>query len=260
MHEHDTITPAPHLTNPTPISRFQAPHANIKPGSNLITAGMYEMGSDQLRQAIAAYKPAVEYAQVPMPAMIYELDANNSILNLSPSDANGLDLGCTNLHNSARRGYSALLELLLKLKSTDIELKDETGVTALATAVAEEQLDCVQLLLKYGANPNTVGPCGFSIRHLDPLVTLAARRSAEVLRSLLEAGADPNVRTHNNNTALMYAAQDGQVDCLTILLATGVVEVNVVNDDGDTALNCAASEGQVESTKICWRGATWIEG
>ncbi|ESO95765.1 hypothetical protein LOTGIDRAFT_66582, partial [Lottia gigantea] len=50
---------------------------------------------------------------------------------------------------------STILQLLLEVKS-DIEHFNRFGLTALQEAVAEGNISCVEALLKYGADPNTV--------------------------------------------------------------------------------------------------------
>ena len=178
------------------------------------------------------------------------------------ADAEGIlqgDFGTTVLHETARRGHYVLLELLLNQRGIEVEAKNEKGVTALAAAVECENLPCVQVLLKHGADPNAAGICCCPVRHLDPLVLVAARGwgdregSADVLRSLIDAGGDPNAKNHHNDTPLMCAAQQGRVECLKALLDTGVIEVNAVDDDGDTALNCAVFGSQAEATRLLLR-------
>ena len=47
---------------------------------------------------------------------------------------------------------------------------------------------------------------------------------------LLAAGYDPNMTDSRNRTPLFYAAKQGHVDVVRVLLATGKVDVNVAND------------------------------
>ena len=54
--------------------------------------------------------------------------------------------------------------------------------------------------------------------------------------SALGQGADPNVCNKGGNTALMLAARWAQVDMLKALLDAGA-DVNLTNSDGDTTLS-----------------------
>lgn len=168
-----------------------------------------------------------------------------------PAISSSLDLTNVELHRPARSGYTALLSLLLQQENIDVEEKNAKGISPLAAAVYEEQFGCVQLLLKHGADPHSLGPCACPKKHFDPLVVVAARDStAEILLCLVEYGADPNVQNHHNNNALMWAAEQGKVDCVAALLGLTGIELNAVDDDGDTALICAANVGRFEITRM----------
>jgi ankyrin repeat protein len=63
---------------------------------------------------------------------------------------------------------------------------------------------------------------------------------AWVVRILLEAGADPNIRDDDGNTALIDAAQGSNV---VLVLLQGGANINAQNKAGQTALiNCANPE------------------
>jgi ankyrin repeat protein len=57
---------------------------------------------------------------------------------------------------------------------------------------------------------------------------------------LLEAGAEVNARCHAGKTALMYASY-GEIDLVGALLAAGA-DPDIRNNDGETALNMAVNE------------------
>ena len=63
-------------------------------------------------------------------------------------DENGLGL----IHWAADHGNSEILEIILKQKNININLKDSDGQTALLYASSCEHSDCVKLLLKYNAD------------------------------------------------------------------------------------------------------------
>jgi hypothetical protein len=69
-----------------------------------------------------------------------------------------------------------------------------------------------------GANPNL----GAGRVHICRLVcTYYTRRSPNIIRVLLDYGADPNYKDENGETAAMYAVANGHLDCLRILADGG---------------------------------------
>ena len=101
--------------------------------------------------------------------------------------------------------------------------------TALLAASRNKHENCVHLLIDSGANVN----------HKDsdretPLTPAIHRDSVNVLRLLLDAGADPHNAPHSSPnsgfTPLMVAAYLGHKDCLEILIKEGV-DVNKIHDD-----------------------------
>jgi hypothetical protein len=75
-----------------------------------------------------------------------------------------------------------------------------------------------------------------------PLTWASSRGHTEVVRLLLEAGADVNVTANDGQTALMRAADYGHVEVLQLLLAAGA-DVNVKSVNGITALRFATLKG-----------------
>jgi ankyrin repeat protein/mono/diheme cytochrome c family protein len=71
-----------------------------------------------------------------------------------------------------------------------------------------------------------------------PLVDAALYGDAEDVRRLLEAGADPNLRSAGNTTALMFAVDDA--DKTRLLLEHGA-DPNARSDEGQTALMIAVA-------------------
>ena len=97
-----------------------------------------------------------------------------------------------------------------------IEEPDEVHGTPLIAAILDEQHEIVRLLLELGANPN--GP-----DHSDwdtPLTTAAMNRDVEAVQLLLGHGADPN-HIHNDGIPLMMAVGDNDLKIAKLLLEAG---------------------------------------
>lgn len=88
-------------------------------------------------------------------------------------------------------------------------------VQALFSAIESDKPEIVELFLKAGAQVNNIPG-----RSLTPLVA-ASDKTGLILPMLLAAGADVNGQTGTGETALMRAAQQGNVPNVKLLLSAG---------------------------------------
>src|SRR6185436_12155266 len=113
------------------------------------------------------------------------------------------------------------------------------GNTPLASAVSRGQVDVVKFLLECGANPNRTHGEGslLSGACLEGMVT--------VIEVLLAGGANPNVANEDGVTPLMDAAQAGKNRCAAIasLLIAAGADLNARMSDGRFPLQWHATEG-----------------
>jgi ankyrin repeat protein len=120
---------------------------------------------------------------------------------------------------------------------------DEGGEkTALIAAIASGHVEIVKTLLNAGAevNPKTW--------YDDiPLVFAAQKGQAEIVRALIDAGANFNLGF--DFTPLYEAATEGHSEVVKILIEAGA-DVNQTDEDGHTALMAAAYEGHLEVVKL----------
>jgi len=70
------------------------------------------------------------------------------------------------------------------------------------------------------------------------IIAAAAGSDSCIVKSLLQAGADPNHRNESGQTPLMFASRNGQVDIVKVLLAGGAAP-DVKSRIGDTAISLA---------------------
>ena len=100
------------------------------------------------------------------------------------------------------------------------------------TAVKDGNLTSMQKLLSGGADPNARDEIG------EPILLLGAYNgNTEVVKLLLEKGADVNVkRADDGTTALWIASYEGKTEVVKLLLEKGA-DVNVKDKDGVTAVS-----------------------
>lgn len=121
-------------------------------------------------------------------------------LNVNPNVT--LDGGSTPLHNACRGGALAAAKALLdlgadtNLRYTDLSTSGEVEVFRTVLMYAGSAA-VVELLLKYGADPNQKDAAGYT-----PLMQAAKRRDLEAIELLLSAGANPLARAqlHDGNS------------------------------------------------------------
>ena len=114
------------------------------------------------------------------------------------------------------------------------------GQTALMWAAAEGHSDVVKLLIDKGADVKAVSKSGFTA-----LVFAAVKNDAASVRSLLAAGADPNYALPDGTKALTVAASYHS-GAAAAALADGGADPNVADRSGNTPLHIAAQAGDVK--------------
>jgi len=128
---------------------------------------------------------------------------------------------------------------------------DPNGDTPLIRAVAGGDVEMVRLLLGAGANPNAAGLlAGFT-------PVMISLEKPEILRELIAAGADVNLRTErmkgmktvSGGTALHLAAAVTNIEATRILLEAGA-EVEARDENGLAPLDLALKRGLPTETSV----------
>ena len=199
-----------------------------------------------------------------------------SVVNSWPCPANARTRqGLTPLFWATRGGNAAAVERLLRngaetqvVGSVEMTSGWSTGFsegTPLHVAAEAGRGDIVELLVRWGADPNAKSPLG------TPLDFAICARRTPVLRMLLEAGATPgdgtirgvpplgrtqdlaallldlgakvDRRDTQGRTSLHWAALTGEKQYLEFLLEKGA-DINAPDGEGDTPLHVAARHGR----------------
>ncbi|CAK8998212.1 Ankyrin-2 (ANK-2) (Ankyrin-B) (Brain ankyrin) (Non-erythroid ankyrin) [Durusdinium trenchii] len=185
--------------------------------------------------------------------------------------------GRTALHFAAREGHMEIVKELLAAGATK-DVQDNEGHTVLHSAAKEGHAEIVKELLAAGATKEIQDNNGKTAADLawkegeteivelleDPAETLArwtVLKAAEkgrldVLKALLEQGADKDLKDDEGKTALYWAVQKDSMQMVQALLATGAAK-DIQTNLGHTALHRAAKKGHVEIVKeLLAAGAT----
>ena len=163
-------------------------------------------------------------------------------------------------------GKASRLSSLVK-ECDDLDSRDEHGRTALYSAIVHNQYDCVEILLKLGANVKEGGrqaqelyytevqssaatvPCaGANARRFnDPVGSVfhvaCVVGNLEILTLLLHHEGYADEKDGDGFTALMEAAQHGHAAIVDLLIGMGA-DVNAESLIGWTSLALAAHYGQ----------------
>ena len=135
---------------------------------------------------------------------------------------------------------------LLLARGAEVNLRSKLGYP-LTHACSRGSAPMAEMLMKQGADVNPSGG-------VTPLMGAVRGQQVEMIKWLLDKGADPDALDQNGYTALMWAAEEypgtdetGRdkiqlaAEILTILVEAGA-KVNARGADGKTALMCAAME------------------
>jgi ankyrin repeat protein len=189
-----------------------------------------------------------------------------------PQGLTVLPLGAwTPLMYAARQGALDAAKALTDAKA-ELNLTDPDGTTALVLAIINSQYHVAAHLLSKGADSNIADTSGMAALYAavdintlpwmfgrpDPVPRSSAVSCIEVIKQLLDHGANPNAaltavllqRLHTDgdaslgvgSTPFLRAAKSGDVEVMRLLLAHGA-NPKAVNKDGATAIMLAAGLG-----------------
>lgn len=150
------------------------------------------------------------------------------------------------IFEAAAAGDLARSRVLLAHDPSLVDACSPDGFSPLGLAAFFGRPEVLKLLLNEGADPNAPSRNAMKVT---PLHSAAANRepalSLRMVETLLRAGANPNVQQHGGWTPLQQAAAHGHAGMVELLLSHGA-DPAMKSDDGSTASDKAREAGFVE--------------
>ena len=144
--------------------------------------------------------------------------------------------GRTPLFQAVEAGNLEIVKLFI-YKGADANIIDKHNIRPISYAVCGKNKEIIALLIDNGAEVNIW--TGGSLLGSTILRKAIAIEDKEILDLLISKGADVNYKDHRDNTALQYAAYDGQLEMVEYLLEHGA-SIEDKDIEGDRAIHCAA--------------------
>jgi uncharacterized protein len=127
-----------------------------------------------------------------------------------------------------------------------VDARSPDGFTPLQLAAYFGAPAAAALLIERGAHVDAVAD---NPQQVAPLHAAVAGRHPEVVRLLLAAGAQPDIRQHGGWTPLLAAAQHGDAEMVSALLEAGA-DPTAVNDEGVRPAELARDEGHHDVARV----------
>lgn len=144
--------------------------------------------------------------------------------------------GQTDIFSAARTGDAATIERLYTLNHDTINAKNQQGYTPVILACYYNNTVVLQALISHevALNEKPDSPTA--------LQAAAYKGFVECVKLLLDYGADPNIADANGTTPLIYAVQFNHKEIVAMLLKKGAF-ANYKDPNGFTAINYAENLG-----------------
>lgn len=148
----------------------------------------------------------------------------------SPPTPASAPLPAADIYQAAKKGDLATVTKLVEAKPELRDARNDMGATALHFAANNGQLEVVRYLLEKGADANIVDKMGVT-----PLLVAITHRQAEIARALLEKGANVSIPGPQGLSLLHIAVMSGQPEVLAMILSRKP-NVDVRDPAGNTPL------------------------
>jgi hypothetical protein len=146
--------------------------------------------------------------------------------------------GDTVLHVAVEFRQIEAVKLICKYRNVDYEVHGKAGLTPLMLALGKGKPAMAIALVQGGANPNT-----HDNNYIYPLHKAAEAGEMDLVRALVDRGADVNVRTRDTeDTPLNLAIQKGRRGVAEYLVSKGA-RIDIAGKEGKTGAMLAKEAG-----------------
>uniref|UniRef100_A0A7N8Y088 Euchromatic histone-lysine N-methyltransferase 2 n=1 Tax=Mastacembelus armatus TaxID=205130 RepID=A0A7N8Y088_9TELE len=141
--------------------------------------------------------------------------------------------GYTALHHAAKLGSLEIVNMLLETGQVDVNAQDNGGWTPIIWAAEHKHVDVIKALLNRGADVTITD------KELNVCLHWAAYAgSVDIAELVLNAGCSLSSVNMHGDTPLHIAAREGYLECVTLFLSRGA-DIDIMNREGDTPLTLA---------------------
>nr|XP_046157257.1 KN motif and ankyrin repeat domain-containing protein 3-like isoform X1 [Oncorhynchus gorbuscha]XP_046157258.1 KN motif and ankyrin repeat domain-containing protein 3-like isoform X1 [Oncorhynchus gorbuscha]XP_046157259.1 KN motif and ankyrin repeat domain-containing protein 3-like isoform X1 [Oncorhynchus gorbuscha] len=147
--------------------------------------------------------------------------------------------GNTALHYSVSHSNFTVVGLLLDTGMCCVDKQNKAGYTAIMLAALssvkeEDDMVVVRKLFSQGNVNAKASQAGQTA-----LMLAVSHGRQEMVRALLDCGAEVNVKDDEGSTALMCASEHGRAEIVSLLLDQPGCDISIVDNDGSNALSIA---------------------
>ncbi|WP_031548128.1 ankyrin repeat domain-containing protein [Salinicoccus luteus] len=149
----------------------------------------------------------------------------------------------TALHHAVKKSNLKMVKTLLNYTEIDLNQQNNKGMTPLMLAVCQNDMDIANKLINAGANPSIKDH-----EDITPLFASLIRGHLEIAKILFSyTDIDERSNYHGGVTMLMFAAKVNHEEMISLLLEKGA-NTNVIDHHGKNALTHAIEGGMNVST------------
>ncbi|XP_038244629.1 ankyrin repeat domain-containing protein 16 isoform X2 [Dermochelys coriacea] len=152
--------------------------------------------------------------------------------------------GDTLLHYAARHGHLDVLTHLVEALEMDIEMFNNDYKRPLHEAASMGHRDCVLYLLDKGARIDCLKKADWT-----PLMMACTRKNVEVIKDLIEHGANPLLKNKDGWNCFHIASREGDPQIIQYLLTVSPSSWNTESKIKRTPLHTAAMHGCFDVAK-----------
>ncbi len=129
-------------------------------------------------------------------------------------------------------------EYYFNSRKVDLNARDEAGMTAIAHAAKLGHADILNTMLKFGLSADTPDKEGHT-----PLTLSLINKRREAAKVLVKRGADVNAHAADYITPLHFAAHQGDIELVKLLVSYNADLDTVIVNNGYTPLHWAVIQG-----------------